>query len=104
VWLLSKANLTPISNHIKLVQIDINYHAANVDQQHGTAEPLAVIKTICIAFFFLCSSSFFADPADIFCQWQQCSLFLEGISFYVGKFCILAPTATEDDMTRELHS
>jgi hypothetical protein len=80
---------------VKPVPISVVYHAANIARQHGTAESLAVINMLCLAFFFLCQPGKYTAPTA-----DNATFLLEDITIYDGNCRILAPAATEADLDR----
>jgi hypothetical protein len=89
------AKADPPPDRVKPVPISVVYHAANIAQQHGTAESLAVIHMLCIAFFFLCRPGEYTAPTA-----DNAPFRLQDVTFYVGNRRVLAPTATDDDLAR----
>jgi hypothetical protein len=80
---------------VKPVPISVVYHGANIARQHGTAESLAVIHMLCIAFFFLCRPGEYMAPTA-----NNAPFRLQDVTFYVRNCRVLAPTATDDDLAR----
>ena len=89
------AKADPPPDRVKPVPISVVYHAANIARQHGTAESLAVIHMLCIAFFFLCRPGEYTAPTA-----DNAPFRLKDVTFYVGNRRVLAPTATDDDLAR----
>jgi hypothetical protein len=75
------------------VPIYVIRHAANIAQQHGTPELLAVISMLCIAFFFLCRPGEYTAPTT-----NNASFPLKDVTIYVSPHCILTQFATEANL------
>jgi hypothetical protein len=89
------AKADPWPDRVKPVPISAVYHAANIARHHGTAESLAVIHMLYIAFFFLCQPGKYTAPTA-----DNAPFRLQDVTFYIGNRSVLAPTATVDDLAR----
>jgi hypothetical protein len=81
---------------VKPIPVQVIHHAANLGQQHGTAESEAVMNMICTAFFFLCRPGEYTAPAGDNNPFRLCD-----VTFYIGICKILAPNISTNDLVPE---
>jgi hypothetical protein len=85
----------PPPTRVKPVPVSVLHHAASLARQHNSAEAIAVINMICIAFFFLCRPGEYTAPTA-----DNATFRLEDVAIYVGYRRVLATAATKADLDR----